>query len=95
MAVPDSMMVNINYEDSAIPASARKFRPAVYRDGEAFCVLLGEDPQAGIFGCGDSTQNAFRDWDEHFKQRLGNHEPGDELVQLIEAQRDNGQINTG
>ena len=45
MQVPASMLVTVDFEDKAIPEAIREFRPAVYRDGESFCVLLGEDPK--------------------------------------------------
>ena len=87
MQVPEEMVVQINYQDSDIPATVREFKPALYRDGDSFCCLLGEDPQAGIFGCGESPKAAIEDWDSHFKERLQSHAEDDELVQYIEASR--------
>jgi hypothetical protein len=87
MQVPEEMVVQINYEDSDIPETVRELRPAVYRDGDSFCVLLGPDPQAGIFGCGDTTDQALRDWDQHFTEHMENHPQNDELVEYIEERR--------
>ena len=81
------MLIDIDYEGKDIPASAKEFRPAVYKDGDSFCVLLGEDPQAGIFGCGETTKAALEDWENHFNDRLQSHLQGDELVQYIEDTR--------
>lgn len=87
MQLPDSMLVPVNFDDQNIPASAREFRPAVYRDGDSFCVLLGEDPQAGVFGCGDTPIKALQDWEVHFNERMEEHASGDELVQYIKDTR--------
>lgn len=87
MQVPESLLVKVNYEDEHIPASAKEFRPAVYQDGDSYCALLGEDPQAGIFGCGATKQEALQDWDKHFSERMKDHPEGDELVQYIEDTR--------
>jgi hypothetical protein len=87
MQVPQSMLVDINYDDQSIPDSVREFRPAVYRDGDSFCVLLGEDPQAGIFGCGETKEQAIKDWDTHFSERVNAHAKDDDLLQYIEDSR--------
>ena len=87
MQVPESMLVTVDFEDKAIPEAIREFRPAVYRDGESFCVLLGEDPQAGIFGCGETRELALSDWLQHFNQRMSDHIPGDAIVQYVEDTR--------
>lgn len=87
MQLPEEMLVAIDYEDDNIPLNAREFRPAVYKDGNSYCVLLGEDPQAGIFGCGETKEAALKDWDVHFSERIMMHAKGDELVQYIEDTR--------
>ena len=61
MQLPASMLVPVDFEDKAIPEAIREFRPAVYRDGESFCVLLADDPQGGIFVCGETKELALSD----------------------------------
>ena len=61
MQVPESMLVTVDIEDKAVPEIIREFRPAVYRDGESFCVLLADDPQGGIFVCGETRELALSD----------------------------------
>jgi len=39
------------------------FRPKVYRDGDKWCALYGEDIQAGVCGFGDSPEAATREFD--------------------------------
>jgi hypothetical protein len=62
--------VNIDYHSDKIPQSVRILRPTVYRDGNSFCCLLGADPQSGIFGCGDTPEDAMDDWDNAYQHLL-------------------------
>ena len=39
-------------------------RPAVYRDGNQWCALYGEDLQAGVSGFGDTPAKAAAAFDE-------------------------------
>jgi len=45
-------------------------KPVIFQEGNPFCCLLGTDPQAGVFGCGDSLKEAIADWDQHLKERI-------------------------
>ena len=40
-----------------------------YKDGNAWCVLLGEDLQSGICGFGDSPQTAFTEFLKELSNR--------------------------
>lgn len=84
MHIPEDILIAIDYTNRYFPASARTFRPAVYKDGDFFCAVLGENPHLGIFGCGRSTDEAIEDWAVHFQDRLDSHLPGDDLVQYIQ-----------
>jgi len=59
------MLVTDDIEDKAVPEVIREFRLAVYRDGESFCFLLGDDPQGGIFVCGETKELVLSDWLQH------------------------------
>jgi len=89
MSMDGLEVVDINYEDQTLPAAVRGFRPAVWKETNTadelagYCCLLGPDPAAGIFGCGDTPQQALDDWTTHFHQRLKNASPDDELAQEI------------
>jgi hypothetical protein len=86
-SVDHSAIVNIDYEARDIPSAAKEFKPVVFHDGDAFCCMLGPDPQAGIFGCGRTPEEAVRDWDLHFGERLAKPYENDELVKYIEEKR--------
>ena len=42
----------------------------IYPDGNAWCVLWGEDIQTGICGFGDSPAEAMKDFDDHWHGKL-------------------------
>lgn len=50
------------------PASI--FKPKLYRDGNQWCALLGEDLQSGVAGFGDSPAEAMWDFDVQWNTKL-------------------------
>jgi hypothetical protein len=76
-------VIPLNYEDPALPAAVRDFRPAVYLDDSGYCCILGPDPQRGIFGRGGSQQEAIADWLQQFNERIDHPAAGDELAKEI------------
>jgi hypothetical protein len=52
---------------------------------EAFPVdFEAPDPQAGVFGCGNSTKEALIDWDKHLQERARDTKGGDDLDEYIQ-----------
>jgi len=84
MNVPEDWKVAVNYDDPQLPKSVRTFRPMVYCEGENFCVLLGPDPQEGVYGCGATVEEALNDWDVQLKDRIQYHKEEDEVATFIE-----------
>jgi hypothetical protein len=78
-------VIEMNYESPGLPETVRKLKPAVYKDGQSFCCLLGPDPQQGVFGCGKTASEALSDWDLHVKDRAVDHPFGDEIAEFIIA----------
>lgn len=74
MKPPAESIVTIDYQSEGIPLTARMFKPTVFKEGAAFCCILGEDPQMGIFGCGDTPQEALTDWALAFEKRVNDPE---------------------
>lgn len=56
-------IIIIDYTESKLPASVKKLRPKLLKEGTKYCALLGNDPQQGILGCGETPLDAFIDWD--------------------------------
>ena len=77
--VPEEMRVPLDYADEELPASVRVFKPVLFIDGDSFCCVLGPDPQAGVFGCGDTSKEALIDWEKHLIDRI-NYNLGDDEV---------------
>ena len=81
--IDEGAKINLNYDDPNLPGAVRQFKPVLFRDGDSYCVLLGPDPQEGVFGCGDSADLAINDWERHFNEVLENPVEGNETVRYI------------
>jgi hypothetical protein len=83
--VPDEMKVPIDFNDKNLPLSVRTFRPLVFQEGDAVCVVLGPDPQEGVFGCGPTKEEALNDWDKNLKLRMEHFTEEDEVVRYMRS----------
>ena len=85
MEIDQAAVIPIDYEHTDLPATVRQFKPVVFKEGDAFCCILGPDPQSGVFGCGDSKEDAIRDWNNHFLDEINNPTEGNETTRYILA----------
>ena len=83
MRVDQGAVTEIDYEHADVPEPVKQFKPVVFREGNVFCCLLGPDPQSGIFGCGESQEDAIRDWNNHFLAEIDNPTEGNETTRYI------------
>lgn len=83
MSMDGLEVLNIDYENPELPSVVKQLRPAMYLDGNAYCVILGPDPQAGVFGCGNTPAQALDDWTVHLNQRLAEFDADDKIVEEI------------
>jgi hypothetical protein len=81
--VPDEMKVDIDFTDNHVPDSVKTFQPVLFKDGNAYCCVLGPDPQQGVFGCGETPLAALKDWDKNFQQRKEVNDKDDEVSLYI------------
>jgi hypothetical protein len=81
--VPDQMKIPFDYSDKDLPISVRTFRPLIFKDGDSYCVVFGPDPQAGVFGCGDTPKEALTDWDKNLYYRIREHEKDDDVARFV------------
>lgn len=79
--VPKPMQVNFN--EPGLPENARLLQPLVWQDESSYCVLLGSDPQKGVFGCGDTIAAALRNWNQHLQQKLAAEKNSNTIAQFI------------
>ena len=73
----------LDYEGAEVPATVQLFKPVVYKDGTDYCCLMGPDPQIGVFGCGETPEEAVEDWADDLEERLQKQDPDDEVAQYI------------
>jgi len=59
--------LNIAYE---MQRPSVVFKPKISSDGDKWCVLYGENLQDGVCGFGDSPDEAMRDFDKHWSEKL-------------------------
>lgn len=83
MNVEESMKVNIDFTAPDLPASARRLEPLVWKEGDSYCCVLGPDPEEGVFGCGDTPQEALADWDEHLAEHLATTTDENEVTRYV------------
>jgi hypothetical protein len=83
MNVPEQMKVKVDYTHTDLPPSVRAFRPLLFRDGKLFCCILGPDIKKGVFGCGDTPDDAFLDWDKNYQLRVKSTNDNDEVAQYL------------
>lgn len=67
---PEEMKVKINFQKPGIPYTANLLQPVVFKDGENYCCALGANLQEGIFGLGETPEQAIQDWDNNLTKRI-------------------------
>ena len=83
MKVPNEMKVEIDFERPGVPYTANILQPVLFKEGNSYCCVLGPDRQRGIFGCGETPEQALQDWDKHLTERVEQDAPGDELISFV------------
>jgi len=83
MKIDPAYKVDIDFTAPGTKASLKTLQPVVFKEGNAFCCLLGEDPTVGIFGCGDTAFEAINDWEISLQKRIDHHEENDELANYV------------
>jgi len=77
-------LVRIDYDAADTPESVKQTHPVLYVDRDEFCCLLGPDPNAGIYGCGKTVQQALSEFDRRFPERKENPVHGDPVSEFIQ-----------
>jgi hypothetical protein len=81
MPIPEEAKVEIDFDQPNIPLAVKILEPVVFKEGDAYCCLLGPDPQEGIFGCGKSSDEAVQDWNKHFQEMVDGNNTQNETLQ--------------
>lgn len=61
--------VHIDYTREGIPESVKNFRPSVFRDGDNYHCILGNDKETAVCGSGQSVEEALLDWDHAYQDK--------------------------
>jgi hypothetical protein len=83
MQIDPESKVDIDFTTPDTDRTLKTLQPVVYKNGDSFCCLLGEDPTQGIFGCGGSPQEAIDDWKVKLQKRMDQHDEDDELAEFV------------
>ena len=92
--VPAEIRVPFDYSDKELPVSVRIFKPVIFRDADSFCVVFGPNPQAGVFGCGDTPREALTNWDKNLYRRIKQHKKDDEVTSFVINTIASSEFNT-
>jgi hypothetical protein len=68
---------------SKLPNSYHDLKPAIYKNGKDYFCLLGPHPVEGIFGCGDTAEEAIWEWDHHLNELLLDEKNKSEAVEYV------------
>lgn len=78
LSIDPNLTVNMKLE-----GVAGILHPTVFHEGNAYCCILGPDPVEGVFGCGDTPEQAVSDWDETLRLRLQEGSEDDDVVAYV------------
>lgn len=83
MYIEDACIVPIDFTAESLSREIKELRPTVYVQGNAFCCLLGADPQTGIFACGDTIETALAAWQDALVEYMKKALEDDELRNYV------------
>jgi hypothetical protein len=83
MKISEDMKVPLNYDAKDLSREIKELQPVVFKEGDAYCCLLGPDPQAGIFGFGPTPKKAMTDWEQNLEKRMEKPIGDDDVAQYV------------
>lgn len=83
MNIPENLQISIDYEDPKLPGTVAIFKPLLWKERESFCCIVGPNPQTGVFGCGETAQEALIDWDKHLQALIDNPRANNEISEYV------------
>ena len=69
MNIKEELKVDFNYNGPNVPGTVKALRPLVYQEGGAFHCVLGPDTQTGVYGTGNTAEEATMQWAAILDQR--------------------------
>jgi len=83
MNVGDEQKISFDFSRFRLPQYVGEFRPLLYKQGDRFCAVLGPDPQSGIFGCGDTPEDALINWNDELRENLRHPDLKNPVIQFV------------
>ena len=83
MKINPEMKIELDLTSKKFSREVITLLPEVFKEGNSFCCLLGPDPQEGIFGCGDTPDEAISDWENSLRKRIEHPSEKDEVAQYV------------
>ena len=72
--------VEVDFSADWVPEKAKILKPQVYKDGDSYCCIFGPDPVVGIFGSGQTPQEAVMNWKKDLLERIDRHTEHDDAA---------------
>ena len=64
-----------------LPGAAALLKPVVFIDGKYYCVLLGQDPESGVYARARTLEKAFEIWHHAIRKHI--EDADDYIVCLV------------
>jgi hypothetical protein len=83
MNVSEEQKIGFDFSRFRLPQYVNQLHPLLFKDGNTYCAVLGPDLMSGIYGCGDTPEDALIDWNDHLRERLRHPDAGDPVIQFV------------
>jgi hypothetical protein len=83
MQIDPEKVVDIDFTTKETNRTLKTLQPIVFKEGESYCCHLGEDHTHGILGCGNSPEEAIKEWEQNLQKRMDHHDENDELAEYV------------
>lgn len=83
IVIDEDHIVPLNYDSPDLSKSVRQFKPTLYTEGDFFVCVLGPDVEQAIYGRGVTEDEALKNWEKDFKDRLKSKGDNDTVAQYI------------
>jgi hypothetical protein len=62
-------IVPIDYNSPEMPEAVNRYKPLLLKEGDNYCCFLGDRPEYGIYGCGETPELAIMHWNQKYLQK--------------------------
>ncbi|QHS59762.1 hypothetical protein [Chitinophaga agri] len=62
-------IIPVDYNSAEMPDAVTKYKPILVKDGDDYCCFLGERPEYGVYGWGNTPELAIMHWNQKYLQK--------------------------